>query len=493
MKNSDFEIFDGAPPASPADAGPSVRSKPRKKNCADGARQLPPPSDPMACSRCLLEEEFSHPDHLLLVQQGGQFYRWDGTCWPAMDDRDVRTLAYRYTENATYWHEKDDGTREERPWRPTQRKIADFIDALRAAAHIPTTIPTPSWLSRGKQPAREVVSCTNGLVHVPTQTLMPHTPRFYVHHAVPYAFNPRAPAPKEWLAFLARLWPDDPESIAALQEIFGYLVTGHTEQQKMFLLVGPKRGGKGTIARVLKGLVGGHNVAGPTLSSLGTNFGLEQLIGKSVGIVADARISGTDTSIIAERLLSISGEDTLTIDRKYREHITAQLPTRFLILSNELPRLADASGALASRFIILVLTQSFYGREDIRLTSKLLAELPAILNWALEGARSLQARGHFLMPASSREAMRELEDLGSPIGAFVRDRCVIDPRKEVTVDLLYEEWKSWSEENGRKVSSKQVFGRDLRAAFPGIKVMQPRGPDGRQSRAYSGIGKADTR
>ena len=40
------------------------------------------------------------------------------------------------------------------------------------------------------------------------------------------------------------------------------------------------------------------------------------------------------------------------------------LPTRFLLLSNELPELADASGAMASRFIVLTLRNSFYGRED---------------------------------------------------------------------------------------------------------------------------------
>jgi putative DNA primase/helicase len=52
-------------------------------------------------------------------------------------------------------------------------------------------------------------------------------------------------------------------------------------------------------------------------------------------------------------LLSITGEDTIIIDRKFREAWTGRLQARFPILSNELPCLADASGALASRFIVL--------------------------------------------------------------------------------------------------------------------------------------------
>lgn len=40
------------------------------------------------------------------------------------------------------------------------------------------------------------------------------------------------------------VWGDDIESIHTLQEIFGYLLTTDTTQQKMFLLKGPKRSGK---------------------------------------------------------------------------------------------------------------------------------------------------------------------------------------------------------------------------------------------------------
>src|SRR6516165_7424462 len=108
--------------------------------------------------------------------------------------------------------------------------------------------------------------------------------------------------------------------------------------------------------------------------------GLAPLISKRVAIISDARLAGrTDQHAIAERLLSISGEDTITVDRKFREARTGRLQTRFVILSNELPRLADASGALAGRFIVLVLVNSFYGREDLGLFDRLIAELPGIL------------------------------------------------------------------------------------------------------------------
>ena len=103
--------------------------------------------------------------------------------------------------------------------------------------------------------------------------------------------TPRRRAPAAWLAFLEELWPDDPESIAALQEFFGYVISGRLDLHKILLIVGPTRGGKGTIARILGKLIGPANVAGPTLSSLSGDFGLAPLIGKPLAVISDARLS----------------------------------------------------------------------------------------------------------------------------------------------------------------------------------------------------------
>jgi putative DNA primase/helicase len=213
------------------------------------------------------------------------------------------------------------------------------------------------------------------------------------------------------------------------------------------------------------------------------------LIGKPLAVVSDARLGGkSDQAVLAERLLSISGEDAITIDRKHQSAWTGRLPTRFMLLSNELPRITDSSGALAGRFIIIVLQNSFYGREDTGLGDRLVTELPSILNWALVGYRRVFARGHFVQPSASNEAIEELELLGSPIKAFIRDKCCIGPEHSVPVELIYEAWRTWSEKNGRRdAGTKQTFGRDLRAAIPGLRMTQPREGDDRV-REYQGIG-----
>jgi len=451
--------------------------------------KLPPPGEPAKVAAELVKARYRKPAGLVLRRWRGGWWSWKRSHWSEVEEPALSKALYDFTGTATYRHKTKDGY-EERPWAPTRYKVADLAHALRAATHLGEDIHPPAWIEPGRSnplpPARELVATTNGLLHVATKKLYDHTPRFFNQVAVPFDYDPDAPPPGRWLEFLKELWPDDSEPVAALQEFFGYVISGRTDLHKILLLVGPTRAGKGVIARVLKALVGTGNHVGPTLASLATGFGLAPLIGKPLAVVADARLGGRDVNQVVERLLSISGEDALTIDRKYRDQWTGTLPTRFVILTNELPRFGDSSGAIANRFLVLALTESFLGRENPGLTNELLAELPGILNWSLDGLAALHDAGRFTEPKASRDAIVALQDLVSPVAAFVRDECLVDSSAEVPVDELYGRWKVWAETNGHRVSTAQTFGRDLRAVIPGLRVQQPREGE-KRVRIYVGV------
>jgi putative DNA primase/helicase len=414
----------------------------------------------------------------------GAFYGWNGAAYTEIEDLEIRARLYAFLDQCVELDDK----RKAHPFKPNKTRVANIIDGLMAAANLSGSIEAPAWLEPNPLDPRDVIACRNGLLYLPDRTLYGHTPTFFIYNSVDFDYAADTPQPDHWLDFLNQLWPDDPDSVGTLQEIFGLMLTGETRHQKAFLLIGPKRSGKGTIARVLGSLVGKPNCVSPTLASLGITFGLQPLIGKLVAVISDARLGAkADQHAIAEALLRISGEDSVSVPRKNRTAWDGQLAVRFLVISNELPRLADTSGALASRFIIVRLITSFYGREDHALTDKLIAEGAGIFNWALDGLQRLKARGHFIQPASAAAAFRELEDLASPIGAFIRDRCAVGPTCSITVDHLYEAWCQWCEDQGRDhPGTKQTFGRDLRAAIPEITITQPR-HEGDRYRIYQGI------
>ena len=274
-----------------------------KAGAAVAPSLVPPPSSPMAVARELATVLFTTPARTLTLRgHRGDFYKWNGRHWAKIGAHDVRGALYRQLEHAHFYHPDK---KELQSFNPSRRKIDDVIDALKAVVFLDSATDAPCWTNAtAAPPATEMVSMTNGLLHVPARTMRRHTPDFFCHHSLAFAHEPECDPPARWLTFLGQLWGDDPSSIDALQEMMGYILGGDTRQQKMFLIVGPKRAGKGTIARVLTGLLGAHNVAAPTLAGLSTNFGLSALIGKPLGLISDARLSRrSDSSIVVERLV----------------------------------------------------------------------------------------------------------------------------------------------------------------------------------------------
>jgi putative DNA primase/helicase len=469
-----------------------VKRDRQRQQHAKGAQQkgqppqvLPPPSAPMAVARqfvksCCLYN--SAPEALRLRYWHGGWWTWRTTHWAEAEERTVRALLYAFTEDAIYLDAKDF-----KPWLPTRRKIGDMLEALAALVILSDDFEQPCWIN-GHDVAGPIVAVCNGLLDIASRTLHPHSPLYFNQTSVPFDYDPLAPSPARWLAFLDELWPQESEASDVLGEWFGYVVSGRLDLHKILLMVGPTRGGKGIIARILSALIGKRNVCGPTLNSLGGDFGLAPLIGKSLAIISDARFIGKNGNIVVERLLSISGEDTLTVNIKYKEQWNGKLPCRLHVISNELPRLGDASTAVVGRIVLLLLSRSWLGRENHQLESELCAELPGILNWSLAGLERLtfDNKNRFTCPASAEEAVVAMRDLASPVGAFVREKCKLGANEQIEVGTLYEAYKTWCQDNEHPKSSKHVFGRDLRAAAPSVRVGQSR-ETGHRVRVYRGI------
>jgi putative DNA primase/helicase len=304
----------------------------------------------MQVAREFVQQRCLHENELILRHWRGGWWTWRTSHWAEIETREVRSLLYTFTEHAVYV--TDNGAS---LWQPTRRKIADLLEALSAILLLADNTDQPGWLSGRASGA--IVSLANGLLDIASRQLQAHSPLYFNQTAVPFAYEPDAPSPQRWLDFLEQLWPQEPEAIDVLGEWFGYVISGRLDLHKIMLMVGPTRGGKGVIARVLTALVGRQNVAGPTLNSLGGDFGLAPLIGRPLAIISDARFGGKGANIVVERLLSISGEDTLTVNRKYRDQWTGKLPFRLHVISNELPKLGDASTAIVGRIVLLLLSR----------------------------------------------------------------------------------------------------------------------------------------
>jgi P4 family phage/plasmid primase-like protien len=285
------------------------------------------------------------------------------------------------------------------------------------------------------------------------------------------------------------VWQEDQESIDTLQEMFGYILSGDTSQQKFFNIIGPRRSGKGTINKILVDLLGQHNTVAPQLEELTDGFGLQPWLGKLLASFTDTRAPERNRSAVVSQLLRIVGGDTVTVNRKNKEAWNGYLPTRIVMYSNEVLQLTENSNALTGRMVVLKMTNSFYGKEDTTLSTKLKEELSGIFNWAMEGLKRRVARGgYFTQPATGKELLETMEQISNPMMSFFEDTLVEDGNEQVRKDHLFTCFKKWSAKHGMHSGTELSFKKRFLAATQDKRIGQGRLAIGEQRHyTYTGV------
>ena len=176
------------------------------------------PKAPYDTAKLMVQAQFTDREAQIVHRHRGGFHLWNGTAYPEIEDAAMRAAAYGFLDRCFV------STKQGEPVQPNSSKVNQLLDALCAVTHLPAEIEMPAWL--GEAPAdldaRDIIACANGLLHLPTEQLLPHTPAYFCPNALDFAYDPHAARPAEWFKFLNELWSEDSDSIATLQEMFGY-------------------------------------------------------------------------------------------------------------------------------------------------------------------------------------------------------------------------------------------------------------------------------
>lgn len=422
----------------------------------------PNANNPIDVAKQWLDRFHSHPDRFTLSYWRQDLYEWfaEENVWKEIEQDAFMSRLLRKLDDAITV-----GANGPAPWNPTPDKMTRIRKTLEWYTHVGAEFERV-WLETNA-PAN-VLSFRNGNLDLTSRSLSEPTPLLFSPVALPYDYDPDPPKPNTWHWFLNDLWPNDADSIALLQEWFGYVLSGKLGLDKMLVLFGAPRSGKSTIARVIKWLIGEQNVVSPTLKTLGSQYGLAGWLNKPLAVIEDARFNPRDTEAVVELLLAISSGNPVEVQRKYKESLSVVLPSRLMYVSNEYPRMEDASGALHSRFLYLQTTRGHVGSEDRTIPERLRLELPGIMAWALDGMDRINQSQRFTEPSSLRDTVEDIASAQSYIQSFMHDSCTkggFTPSAK-----LYEAYQLWCSLNGISYVWNSIeFSRKLNARYPELK------------------------
>lgn len=391
------------------------------------------------------------------------------------------------------------------PVNPTTRQVGDMLDAMRSEtwarvtqmpARLPATLRVDSggghtplwgvatdestlrlrrWNEREENAFLGRVVLANGVLDINEVAktgrveLKPHSPDYFTATCLPFELpverlqelldrnGADAGGILETLCPYWMEWLDDASGGDAawqgqLQEMVGDTVSGDRTIEKVYMVVGVQRAGKGIIEDAVRAIVGEENVVSPLLSMLAEDrFAAASLVGKSVAYIPDAHLPSTGHgAMITELLKTISGNGGVTIRDLHSKAQTLKLGTRIWISCNNEPDLRDDSAAFADRLIVLPMQRSALGRENPEYKRAIPREAPGILLWALLGAIRLARKPvrRIDVCMGGREVSEEYRELSAHVQTFVNE-CLVRVSSDLggreTIADWYKVYAYWCE------------------------------------------------
>lgn len=385
-------------------------------------------------------------------------YDWSKNCWCVLTDRGLDAQIIRHMQSCPT------GQKAIKAMKPAA--IADIRKFIQANLISEGEIPAAQWLNQ-KHEGDHYLTVANGILDLQSVTLMPHDPAWFSFHAVNIDFDATVGCP-QFLEFLNQIWEGDEEIVSAFQLWFGYCLMTSSKLQKFAVFKGASRAGKSTLMAVIEGVVGRSNCTTTSLSLIGSDFGLEGLVGRKLVIFQDAEKASIDRmSVATERIKSLASDDPITINRKNQSMLTQRLSMKVNFVCNRVPPFLNDEGSLTKRMILFPFWKSFEGREDFDLADKLLTERQGIFNWALMGAHRLLHGGKLHTPAAGMNTLAEVQQqLDSVVGFAAECLQTGGEHNFLHAREVWSAYRTWCRDSGRAPKNRQRFFMEVSALEP---------------------------
>ena len=241
----------------------------------------------------------------------------------------------------------------------------------------------------------------NGVLNLETLELNDFSSEYRFFSKLPVIYDAQI-KPDKTLEFIRDIVKDETD-VLTIQEIGGYLLHRENKYEKAFMLLGNGRNGKSKLIELMQYVLGKYNTTELSLTSIETDqFALINLYNKYANFSPDISKEALNNT---GNFKSLTGRDSLTINRKFKTSIDFTNYAKMIFAANELPQTNDMKDGFFDRWVIIDFpfkfvdepNESYHKLKILNIIEKITTqrELTGLLNWFIEGLHRLFKNGTF--------------------------------------------------------------------------------------------------
>lgn len=314
----------------------------------------------------------------------------------------------------------------------------------------------------------------NGVLNITESgiDLLPHHEDYLFTSVLPYGYDPDAVCPT-WETVVDRVMCHDKDLIEAFQQAMGYLFLRDKNFEKMIGFVGEGENGKSTVMEVMKNLVGELGYSEESIKTLlkddnTGDYRRANLAGRLFNVTNEL----TPETIIADSFKAlISGEGVIGRQIYGSPFPIDPAPKHVCSMNTTKALMRERTHGFERRIHLIPFNYTLKEEhKDPDLKTKLKSELSGILNWCLEGAKTVLKTNRLAVSDSMRSLFEEVKRDSNPVQQFVEERLevlngVIDydnAHEVISGKEIHQVYREYCLENGYKPLGKNSFLKEIR-------------------------------
>jgi len=345
-----------------------------------------------------------------------------------------------------------------------------------------------------------LIPVKNGQLNLRTMELYPHNSGIPFFNKINADYKPGADCPKI-KQFLKEVLENE-EDFKTIQELIGFCLVRDYTYERAFMFFGAHgRNGKSKLLELITRFIGVENVSGVSLQDIEKDsFAISNLHNKLVNISADLSKEALSNT---GNFKSLTGRDTVSANRKFKERLDFINYAKMIYASNELPRIYTISDAFWQRWTLIQFPNRFLSekeynaltpeeKENARIGNPKLIneiteenELNGLLNFAIEGLERLEQKRDFSQSKLARDTKKTWERLSNSVASFIEDKIETDWDSYIIKSDFLKEYQHYCKTHKISVLSDKAIKSTLKDSL-GISEGRPYS-DGSQLSVWNNI------